>query len=285
MIPRGLSEHGPGLYAVHGPLLTLERRLDEVFLSWARALGAEEYRFPALLAARHLDRLEYFRSFPHLATFAAPLPREPLALERFAREHRVDEEGAIGLSETGPVTHVVTPAACYHVYVELEGKALSERTLLTTRATCCRCEERYVPLERQWTFSMREIVCLGAPEEVAAFLEEGAATVQRFASRLGLPVEWQGASDPFFQPKKNPKYVLQRLEPLKRELVLDGRLALASVNDHRLHFGEAFDITRDGRPLSTGCVAFGLERWLSAFVHTFGPEPDGWPDLDEAAHD
>lgn len=281
----GMKEHGPGLCSVSGPLLSLDKALDDVFLGWAEELGAPEVRFPAFLAAKHLHRLQYFSSFPHLATFAAPLSREPAVLQRFADRAHVDEDGAIelGAEAMAPVTHVVTPAACYHAYVELEGRELQERTTLTTRATCCRQEDRYVPLERQWTFSMREIVCVGTPDEVAAFLEEAAAKLSRFVDRLKLPVAWQSATDPFFAPAKNPKYVFQRLEPVKRELVLDGRLALASTNDHRTYFGEAFGLTRDGAALSSGCIAFGVERWLSAFRHTFGDDAARWPDVKEAA--
>lgn len=280
----GMKEHAPGLCSVSGPLLALDKRLDAVFLSWAEELGAADARFPGFLAVKHLDRLQYFASFPHLATFAAPLPRDAIVLERFAAEHRVDDEGALALPELAPVTHVVTPAACYHAYVELEGRALDERTLVTTRATCCRREEHYVALERQWTFSMREIVCVGTPAEVASFLEEAAAKLTRFVERLQLPVAWEGATDPFFNPTKNPKYAFQKLEPVKRELVFDGRLAIASTNDHRSHFGEAFGITRDGAALSSGCIAFGVERWLSSFVHAFGSDPAAWPDVEEAAH-
>ncbi len=283
----GMKEHGPGLCSVSGPLLALDKQLDAVFLSWADALGAPEVRFPGFLAVKHLDRLQYFASFPHLATFAAPLPRDPAVLARFAAEHRVDDDGAMALPVTAPITHVVTPAACYHAYVELEGRELAERTLLTTRATCCRHEDHYLALERQWTFSMREIVCVGTPAEVASFLEEAAGMLTRFSERLGLPAAWQGATDPFFNPRKNPKYVFQKLEPVKRELVLEGsasgQLAIASTNDHRTYFGEAFGLTRDGAALSSGCIAFGLERWLSAFLHTFGGDPAAWPDVGEAA--
>ena len=27
----------------------------------------------------------------------------------------------------------------------------------------------------------------------------------------------------------------------------------------------------------TGCVGFGLERWVIAFLSQFGAEPDNWP--------
>ena len=59
----------------------------------------------------------------------------------------------------------------------------------------------------------------------------------------------------------------------------DGRpLAIASFNDHELFFGDAFGISlADGMPAWTGCVAFGLERWLLAVLASYGVDPRNWP--------
>ena len=83
----GVSEHATGLWAIHGSLLELDHQLDATFLSWARQLKAPEYRFPQFLAVEHLDRLQYFSSFPHLVTFAVTLDRDEDELKRFAKEH------------------------------------------------------------------------------------------------------------------------------------------------------------------------------------------------------
>ena len=90
------------------------------------------------------------------------------------------------------------------------------------------------------------------------------------------------ASDPFFAPTARGRAALQRIKGLKHELVFhftDGRpLAIASFNDHELFFGEAFGITLpDGTPAWSGCVAFGLERWLLAVLATHGVDPFDWP--------
>jgi hypothetical protein len=92
-------------------------------------------------------------------------------------------------------------------------------------------------------------------------------------------VRWQAATDPFFNPSSNPKYLAQRLDPVKTEMVYGGDLAIGSVNFHRNYFGETFAIERGGEPAFSGCVAFGLERWLYAFTDHFGPNPTDWPAL------
>ena len=135
-----------------------------------------------------------------------------------------------------------------------------------------------MPLERQWSFTMREIVCMGTADEARTFLEKATAAVDRLTAGIGLPLRWEQASDPFFRASKNPQYLMQQVDPTKFELMFDDRLAIASTNLHHDHFGRAFDIERDGEPVRTACIAFGIERWLSAFVHHFGPEGP-WPDL------
>jgi seryl-tRNA synthetase len=52
--------------------------------------------------------------------------------------------------------------------------------------------------------------------------------------------------------------------------VYDGSLAIASVNFHRNFFGERCRIrTADEKFAFTGCVAFGIERWIQALLEVF----------------
>ncbi len=281
--PRGIEGLGArdcGQPVLSGPLLELDRRLDRAFLGWAARWNATEYRFPPFIRAEHLDRLDYFRSFPHLATFPVALTREASKLRRFAETARGDAPEGVALADIAPVHHVITPAACYHVYVELEGQSLAAPVYLTTRGTCCRREEHYELLERQWTFSMREIVCVGTESEVTDFLAEATALIRRWVERLDLGVTWQTATDPFFDPRRSAKYVYQKLEPVKHEMVFDGRLAIGSTNFHRSYFGEAFAIRSGRSPAHSGCVAFGIERWIAAFLQRFGPNAADWPELE-----
>ena len=280
--PRGLPGYHwrtNGQSTLAGPLLDLYRRLDRLFLSWAEDWGAVEYLFPAFLPARELAGVDYLRSFPHLATFAVTLDPAEENLLAFTRGDAPDAQGRVRLTATAPVLDVLTPAACYHFYAAFRGEQLAEARYVTTRATCFRREAHYAPLARQSSFSMREIVCLGTADEVKAFLEAGRNRVARYLEEIGLPVAWEAATDPFFRPQQNPKHLAQRLDPVKTEMVFGGSLAIGSVNFHRSYFGEAFGIRRDGRDAFSGCLAFGVERWLRAFLGRFGPEPAGWPAL------
>lgn len=279
----GLRWLDNGQSAVSGKLLELERRLDGLFLSWAGGWGADEYRFPTFIPAHELAKLDYFRSFPHLVTFPVTLDAADENLKRFTSTDPLSEDGSVRLTATAPVRDVLTPAACYHFYVHFQGQAFDGPRYLTTRNTCFRREAYYAPLRRQWSFSMRELVCIGTDDEVEAFLVETRGRITRFFQTVGLPIEWAHATDPFFNPSRNPKYVAQKLEPIKTEMVFGGDLAIGSVNFHRDYFGEAFGILRDAQHAYSGCVAFGVERWLYAWLTRFGPDEKDWPDVIEAA--
>jgi seryl-tRNA synthetase len=269
-----------GQSVLGGALLALDRQLDQRFVRWGSDFQAAEYVFPACIPARELARLDYLRAFPHLATFPTTLAPDTPNLQRFVAGESVDTSGAVQLTTTLPVRDVLTPAACYHCYIHFQGTTLTAPLYLTTRNTCFRREAHYTPLQRQWSFAMREIVCIGSADEVLTFLGTCRERIQSFVQALDLPITWQAASDPFFDPTRDPKYLLQKLEPVKTELCFPNGLALGSVNFHRNYFGTAFQIRRGLEAAFSGCVAFGLERWLFAWLMRFGYDAAQWPQID-----
>jgi tRNA synthetase class II (G, H, P, S and T) len=275
----GLEWQTSGQAVISGPLLDAFRSLDGRFARWAREAGAEDYRFPTFLPARELHRLDYFRSFPHLVTFPVALDEDPESLRAFVADEPLRADGAVLLGKPAPVREVLTPAACYHFYVMLQGQEVRAPLNLTTVATCFRREAYYRPLQRQWNFTMRELVRIGSAEEVEEFLNAVRQRAEGLIAALDLPVEWRPATDPFFDPTRSPKHVAQLVDPVKTEMVYDGELAIGSVNLHRNFFGDTFGITRDGEPAFSGCVAFGLERWLYALLTRHGPDPRAWPSV------
>lgn len=268
-----------GQSVLSGKLLKLYYKLDQLFLSWAEDYHAEEYLFPTFVPTHELVKVDYFRSFPHFVTFPVALDPDEENLKCFTEGKSVDSTGEIRLTTAAPIRDVLTPAACYHFYIQFQGETLQEPRYVTTRATCFRRETHYLPLERQWSFSMREIVCIGTVDEVKGFLAKYQNQVDRFFKQIQLPVEWKDATDPFFNPSGNPKYLLQKLDPVKTEMVFQNCLALGSINFHRNYFGEAFQIFREGKEAFSGCVAFGIERWIFAFLARFGWRETDWPDL------
>ena len=286
----GLIWRDGGQVSLRGPLRELAERVDAALLTLAEsAWGAEPEWHPATMTALRLQRVDYLHSFPQQATFPVRLEPDEANLDAFRAGPIVDEAtGHLALTRLAPADQVLTPAACHHLYTAHEGEQLTTPLYLTTRNTCFRQEERYEPLRRQWSFSMREIVCLGTPDEAARFFAAGQRAAGLLLDGIGLPFAWAGATDPFFRPTQNPKYLMQKLQPVKFEAVYSdntgGDLAIGSANLHYEHFGAAFDISRDGGPAHSACIAFGIERWLFAITDHYGTDPQQWPDPVAAAH-
>jgi seryl-tRNA synthetase len=269
-----------GQSAYSGAALRLYRKLDDAFVSFGDSLGAVEHAFPPFIPATEMAKLDYFRSFQHLATFPIALDPSSANLQRFVAEEPLDESGAIRLTECCPTKDVLTPSACYHFYILLQNQRIDATRHLTTRATCFRREAAYTPLERQWAFGMRELVCIGTEADVTGFLSQMRERVDAFCKRVDLPVRWDKATDPFFNPAQNPKYIAQKLSPIKSEIIFGKGLAIGSVNYHRTYFGETFGMTLpSGEPAFSGCIGFGLDRWVYAWKERFGANESNWPTL------
>lgn len=261
-------------------ILRLADDIDRLFTHWASEFGAEERRYPPLVSVAELHKLEYFKSFPHQAIFPVSLAPDDQNLNEFA-DDPVTAEGQLRLKDTAPICHCLAPAACFPIYMSMAGQNLAATAFVTVKAQCFRKENNVAPLTRQMTFSMREVVCIGTQEEVQKFLGRFRAIIEGFFVRWSLPVAFERATDPFFNAPTNRKYIMQKVAPLKHEMVYNGHLAIGSINFHQNSFGETFDISCAGNPIYSGCVAFGIERWLFAFLERFGVESGGWPSFED----
>lgn len=276
---KGLLWSDDGYAALSGSLLEKVFEFDAVICSWAAEFGATEYRFPSMIPARSLAPIAYLKSFPHLATFVTSGDRSEEALIAIAEECGVADQIPASEQQLEPITQLLTPAACYHFYPRFAGGRLTSPMFLTTRCQCHRREHEYLPLQRQWCFEMREIVCIGDGETIDRFTEDCRERIELLVSALGIDAGWETATDPFFNPSADPKALAQILEPVKKELCTRDGLAIASINKHRSFFGECYDIQHDTVAAHSACVAFGIERWLYAMIQTHGGDTSFWPQV------
>lgn len=275
-----LSEPAPGVVALRGDVARLLHVLEQTIATLCIAESPDEWRVPPAIAFPTLARADYFASFPQWLTLVSHLSDDEIALRGVA-EHNEPSGAAVT-----PPKMALNPAVCYHVYSGLAGQVVDAPRVITAQSTCWRHEgTRHVPLARQWAFTMREIVCIGAADDAQRFLERAGRRVLDLAYALGLDPAVAVASDPFFAPTARGKQLLQQLQELKREMLLpinaDERIAASSFNLHGTFFGQAFDIRlRTGVPATTACVAFGLERWLLAYLVRYGLDAAAWPSVD-----
>jgi seryl-tRNA synthetase len=271
---------GCGTFGLKGDYLALLLGIDRTLVGWASELGAAPRRYPTLISTETLLRTDYYTSFPSQATFAVrAVPDVHAELKAVVGEARL--QGRLDRP-----TSQLRPALCYHVYEELAGKVVGPELLVfTTGGPCYRHEDEPARLTRQREFTMREIVLVGDPEAI----RERRLTLRRrseaLARDLGLEAKAEVATDVFFGTASRGRLLYQRERQLKWELLQPLRqgdpLAIASFNLHEEYFGHAFGIHRDeARSLfvSTGCAAWGLERWVAALVDRHGPEATRWPE-------
>jgi seryl-tRNA synthetase len=284
---RELWEVAPGHVTLRGDALTLRTSLERLAAEAAGGEGAaphgacDEWMPAAALDLATLARARYFESFPQWLTLAAHLREDAESLTSVAESK---DPAAAARSACAPAGVALPPAVCYHVYAALAGRVLDQPAAITAQGTCWRHEgDRLRPLARGWAFAMREGVCVGDADAVLAFRERGIARGLALAGALGLHARLQEATDPFFRPTARGRELLQRLKGLKQELLLPvggEEVAAASFNLHEGFFGEAFDIRLpDGSPAASGCVAYGIERWLLAFLAAHGTSARDWPTL------
>jgi seryl-tRNA synthetase/acyl carrier protein len=297
-----------GQAALSGLALDVFVAVDRTVARWASSLGATEHRYPSLIDLRVLERAGQIESFPQHLTVAshperiAQATQSPAVIPSGAAKRR--SRGIAAIPVEGPLvrdhgdsstpqpsaaplgmTTALAPAVCYHAYPEWEGKTLGPvPEVLTAVGRCYRYEGgNHVPLERLWDFTMREIIILGTRDQVEELRQSLVRHVSELVATLELDATIDAATDPFFTAGDEGRRLMQQAGALKHELMLtvanNGRaIAAASFNNHHDYFGTRFGISlAGGSPAHSGCVAFGLERWVLALLAQHGVNEHDWP--------
>lgn len=282
----GVHLLGPGQIALEGLPLALFKYFDRAFAELGEAMHARAVMTPTLIPTRVLSRCDYFRSFPQNVTFASHLHEDLAVIDGFRARHdgRDDlDDGALA-DMTTPVA-CLSPAVCYHIYHLHQDQVIPEAgTVHGVVGKCFRYEAGNTSdLRRLWDFTMREIVFMGTRDDVLQRREAAIRSVASFLDVHQLAGEIRTASDPFFiAPDAAAKAYFQLSSETKYEISLmlpdNERVAVGSLNYHTDFFGRAFAITVENRgPMHSVCIAFGLERWVHAFLAQHGERPEVWP--------
>jgi len=278
-------EHS-GIYSF-GPLVSkLIEGFENYLLTLASTFDAKPHRFPTLISAEKLGRVNYFRAFPHSLTFATHLREDLHVINDFSQHAKYEKTGLNASPDSfSKIQALLSPAVCYHLYFSLADKPLPGGSLAATSVGhCFRYESTNMSsLERMWDFTMREIIFVGPADFVLDSRESARKQVAQFLETIGMAYKVESANDPFFVGEFRKQAAFQNAFQLKYEVrarlpFKDRTLAVGSYNYHQDFFGRHLNITLpDGKPTHTGCVAFGLERLAYAFLCQFGLDPAAWP--------
>jgi len=261
LMRRDLELIPDGGLIMRGAAASLRDYFDNTVRGWALELGATEETFAAAIPLATLERAGFTTAFP----------------QKLVLTERPGHESAL------------PPAVCYHHYPTLAGSTIDDSgSIVTAIGRCYRNEhlaDSSYPVERLRSFTMREVIAVGDHDLVERLRNGLMARVSLWMKELALEGHIEIANDPFFISEARGRMLMQRMLPLKYELRLqvdrNGRsVAAASFNNHEQHFGKAFSIRLpSGEYAHTGCVAFGWERWVIAFVNQHGPDEERWPDV------
>lgn len=281
-----VSQEANGIYTL-GPLVTrLIDFFEGQFLDLAESFSAAPYRFPTLIPARYLERVNYFRAFPHSLTFATHLREDLDVIDEFSQHAACDHHGLTTPPDSfAAIQALLSPAVCYHLYFALADKPLpGGQVVATAVGNCFRYEAiNLTSLERMWNFTMREIIFVGPKDFVLENREIARQRMAKFFEQIELAYRVESANDPFFIGEFRKQAAFQSAFQLKFEIrallpFKDSTLAIGSYNYHQDFFGRSLNISLpDDSPAHTGCVAFGLERVAFAFLAQFGLDPANWP--------
>ncbi len=235
--------------------------------------------FPPVIDRRILEKVNYLESFPHLcgsvhSFFGNAL--QALALAEHARE------GGPWGELLGQTEVVLNPASCYPVYPTLTGTLPASGRLISVLGWAYRHEPSPEPTRMQ-SFRVRELIRAGRADEVQAWRDDWAPRGKALLESLGLPVQLDVASDPFFGRGGKMLAAGQVEQKLKFELLVpvisrEQPTAVCSFNYHQDRFGKAFDIrSADDEVAHTACLGYGLERVAMALFKTHGFDPMAWP--------
>jgi seryl-tRNA synthetase len=271
----------PGIYGRGMVFEDVRTRFDALVTRVCAPDHPETPRFPPIIPRRTLEKAGYLSSFPQLCGVVFSFNGNNSAALNLAERAQCGEEWTNYLSATD-VTLV--PAACYPSYPAMALRGPLPPGGVTLDLGGCyvfRNEPSGDPARLQM-FHQRELVRIGAAEEVAAWRKSWMARAKTIFETIGLHAAIVPASDPFFGRAGKLMASNQREQGLKFEALIQiaspQPTAVSSFNLHHEHFGGAFGIRQhDGSVAHSACVGFGLERITLALFLAHGMDPRDWP--------
>ncbi len=280
-IKKILARFPEGDFALKPQLVNYMQQLDQYVVDQAQQdHQSKAYQFPELIPVSFFKKINYFDGFPRNLWFAFHLG--PNASD--------EEISQIGGSKPAhdcchPEGEVLQSAVCYNFYrLFADQEIQADERYYTAVGSCFRHEAKQIRLiERLSNFTMREVVFFGSPEETNQFRGWGIELTKKLMDKLELNGAIKKANDPFFISSPNVSVKNYR-DPLKWEMRLNidqGKdLACVSYNHHGNFFTDQCNISIAGvNEPTTGCVAFGWERWLWALICQHGTEVEEWPKI------
>jgi len=283
---RWVTPIGAGQVVLRGLAARLMDLIDvKVLRTFAREFNAEFEVYPTTIQCTTLDRCHHFTSFPEHMDFVGHLKEDLNVLNQFSGACR--ETGWSPQLHEGQMAAVdlaISPSCCYHCYEAMEDWDIQPPGRCITAVLGCHRYEgsNHTSMSRLRSFTMREVVFVGTPQFVIGARARAEELIVNWAKDWDLSCTFETANDMFFTKDYSVKASFQRQQQAKKELRLEipqeqQFISVFSSNFHATSFGKAFNISTGGRPATSGCIAWGYERWVYAIFSQFGCDVAAWP--------
>lgn len=273
-----------GMISLKDEALLLFKYFERVFKKFAFSLDehCEEKLYPVLLPITEYKKTGYLKNSPQYAMLCSSAHEDISILDKL--NDNIDTKNSTNY--INQPTYALSPSACFHTYIENKNKTLNSEKIVTFSQSVFRNEGRfnYNDFGRLRDYHVREVVFFGSQDYVNNKRKAIMDMVCEFIKELDLSGEISVASDPFIMPKLQKYKKIQFMENSKYELQLKytdyNQLSVASFNIHGSAFTQPFQISiKNVNDPVTGCVGFGLERWVLAFLAQYGNDTRKWPNM------
>jgi seryl-tRNA synthetase len=262
----------------------LESAFDQLFRNIAIRYAANIRKYPSFLSEEIMKKSGYVKHFPQNVYRVYEIKHNVDSLERFRGQA---ESGTGGDQFFLPSAYYLQPCVCFHVYDEcsrLLDHGIDELQVFSASGKCYRHEHRAkVGPTRCLEFYMNEIVYIGMEKQVKEIRQKIMDEAWDLFAELGFAGKIETATDPFFLETDEGKDFYQLAGELKYELLFSPtaeiQFSLTSFNICGDVLCRDFSIHKEGRPLYSGCTAFGIDRWIQAFLYVHGHEMNKWPNI------
>lgn len=255
---------------------------DECFRKIALEFNAIEKYYPVLLPLNEYLKTGYIKKSPQYAIFCSSVNNNINDLEEL--NDSIHNQNV--LEKLHQPDYALSPSACFHTYIEYANKVLEQNSVITFKQNVFRNEGRFNYSERGrlLDYQVREIVFIGDNDFVENIRLSMMNKTVELLKKLELKSSIEVAADSFIIPKMQIYKSIQRVDKSKYEIEmntdLNHTISTASFNLHGKAFTDPFNISvKNCKDTVTGCIGFGLQRWLTAFISQYSWDDNNWPEI------
>ena len=228
--------------------------------------------YPVMLPVSSYKKTGYLKRSPQYSIFCCSAVENLKSLGKIDNISFSDYKSVINNPQ-----YALSPSACFHVYEEYKNRVLKKNTVVTFVQNVFRNEGRFnfSQFGRMRDYHVREIVFIGDNEFVNNSMEKMIDKIKEFIKSINVDSKIIVATDSFILPQ------MQKLDKSKYELQVsydvDKYMSVASFNLHGTAFTYPFSIGIKDKDTVTGCIGFGLERFVLSFLSQYGEDSNNWP--------